>query len=76
MHKPIERYIGTYQTNQASIFYGLTYKNKNVLLIPGSVRKQLGSGIHFFAVSGFNEYGSETLILALPDCPGLNSRRR
>ena len=41
----------------------------NFILIPGSVKKQLGSGFRdlldperFLAGSGFIEYGSETLI--------------
>ena len=36
---------------------------KKIILIPGSVKKQFGSGsgLRFLAGSGFNEYGSETL---------------
>ena len=33
----------------------------NFILIPGSVRKHLGSGFRFLTGSGYNEYGSETL---------------
>ena len=39
------------------------YFKKNILIF-GSVKKQLGSktGFRFLAGSGFNEYGSETLM--------------
>ena len=49
---------------QLTSFDGVAYEKK-LHLIPSRVKKQLGSvsesGIRFLAVSGFTEYGSETL---------------
>ena len=50
-------YLYTYLSTD--IFDGFIYK-KRVILIPGSVKKQLGSGLRFLAGSGFNKYGSKT----------------
>ena len=44
-------------------FNGLTFKK--IILIPDSVKKQIGSVVRFLAGAGFNKYGSETLPVLL-----------
>ena len=52
----------------------ILYLFNNFILIPGSVKKQLGSGLRFLA--GVHEYGSNTLPSKSIHCMKSKSHRR